>query len=114
MAGGREQAAAVSVPEHESPAVESYVRLKALGMHLRAHGFTIQDIAGGLVVRNMTSTARSCCGARGVSGDTILCRPYPEDGGRYWFFTSWNQPIAEADRITDALVMIKSYLGAPG
>ncbi|TMR42112.1 hypothetical protein [Actinomadura geliboluensis] len=104
----------MNVPEHESPAVESYVRLKALGMHLMAHSFTVQYVAGGLVVRNLTSTARSVCGARGVSGDTITCRPHERDEGRYWFFTSWQQPIAESERITDALVMIKSYLGAPG
>lgn len=103
----------MSVPEHESPAVESYVRLKALCMHLKAHGFSIGYVAGGLVVRNMTSTARSVCGAQGVSGDTITCRPHDGDEGRFWFFTSWQQPIAESERITDALVMIKSYLGAP-
>ncbi|MFI0366687.1 hypothetical protein ACH35V_02340 [Actinomadura sp. 1N219] len=104
----------MSVSE-ENEAVESYVRLKALGMHLRAHGFTVvqHQVAGGLVVRNLTSTARTCCGARGVAGDTITCRPYDEDEGRYWFFTSWQQPIAESERITDALVMIKGYLGAP-
>lgn len=103
----------MSIPEHESPAVESYVRLKALEMHLRAHGFTTHHVAGGLVVRNTTSTARTCCGARGVAGDTVTCRPHEEDGNRYWFFTSWQQPIAESERITDALVMIKGYLGAP-
>ena len=104
----------MSVPEHESPAVESYVRLQVLGMHLRAHGFTVHHVAGGLVVRNMTSTGRGGCGARGASGDTITCRPRGEDEGRYWYFTSWRQPIAECERITDALVFIKGYLGAPG
>ncbi|MFI0411532.1 hypothetical protein [Actinomadura sp. 3N508] len=99
--------------DERSPAVESYVRLKMLGMHLKAHGFTIHQVAGGLVVRNTTSTARTCCGARGVAGDTITCRPHDGDEGRYWYFTSWQQPIAETERITDALVMIKGYLGAP-
>lgn len=103
----------MSVPEHESPAVESYVRLQVLGMHLKAHGFTIHHVAGGLVVRNVTSTARSLCGGGGVAGDTITCEPHDGDGGRYWYFTSWRQPIAECERITDALVMIKGYLGAP-
>lgn len=103
----------MSIPEHESPVVESHVRLKALGMHLKAHGFTVDYVAGGLVVHNTTSTGRSCCGAEGVSGDTITCRPHDKDEGRYWFFTSWQQPIAESERITDALVMIKGYLGAP-
>lgn len=97
----------------ENEAVESYVRLKALGMHLRAHGFSVGQVAGGLVVRNMTSTARTCSGAVGVTGDTITCRPHEADEGRYWFFTSWQQPIAESEQITDALVMIKGYLGAP-
>ncbi|TYK50871.1 hypothetical protein [Actinomadura decatromicini] len=101
----------MSVPEHESPAVESYVRLRALEMHLRAHGFATQMVAGSLVVRNMT--ARSLCGSAGVAGDVIACRPHEDDEGRYWFFTSWQQPIAESDRITDALVTIKGYLGAP-
>ncbi|GAA4240576.1 hypothetical protein GCM10022254_65770 [Actinomadura meridiana] len=99
--------------DEQNPVVESYVRLKMLGMHLRAHGFTIHEVAGGLVVRNTTSTARTCSGARGVAGDTITCRPYEKDEGRYWYFTSWQQPIAETERITDALVMIKGYLGAP-
>ncbi|WP_412515927.1 hypothetical protein K8Z49_31505 [Actinomadura madurae] len=103
----------MSVPEHEAPAAESYVRLETLGMHLRAQGFTVEYVAGGLVVRNETSTARSVCGARGGSGDTITCRPHDGDEGRYWYYTSWRQPIAEAERITDALVMIKGYLGAP-
>jgi hypothetical protein len=103
----------VSVPEHEAPAVESYVRLKALGMHLRAPGFTVECVAGGLVVRNESSTARSVCGVQATSGDTITCGPHDGDEGRYWFFTSWRQPIAESERITDALVMIKGYLGAP-
>lgn len=97
----------------ENESVEAYVRLSALGMHLKAHGFTVAQVAGGLVVRNTTSSARTRGGARGVSGDTITCGRYDEDWGRYWFFTSWRQPIAESDRITDALVMIKGYLGAP-
>ncbi|SPT58548.1 hypothetical protein [Actinomadura madurae] len=46
-----------------------------------------------------------------MSPSTITCRPH-KDEGRYWFFTSWQQPIAESERITDALVMIKGYLGA--
>ncbi|MFA1544797.1 hypothetical protein [Actinomadura chokoriensis] len=104
----------MSFPEHESPAVESYVRLQVLGMHLRAHRFTIHHVAGGLVVRNMTPTARSRYGAGEVPSDTITCRPREEDGGRYWYYTSWQQSIAEAERITDALVMIKGYLGVPG
>lgn len=103
----------MTAPEHESPAVESYVRLKALEMHLKAHGFVTHHVAGGLVVRNATSTARSCCGPNGVSADTITCRPHEDDESRYWFFTSWQQPIAESERITDALVTIKGYLGAP-
>jgi len=100
--------------EERGPAVESYVRLQALGMHLKAHGFYVEPVAGGLVVRNPTSTAPSRCVCQKVAGDTIVCRPYEADGGRYWFFTSWQQPIAESERITDALVMIKGYLGAPG
>ncbi|MDL4819690.1 hypothetical protein [Actinomadura opuntiae] len=97
---------------HEDNAgVESYVRLQALAMHLKAHGYAVEGVAGGLVVRN--ASRAGCCDAQKAAGDTIACRPHDGDGGRYWFFTSWRQPIAESDRITDALVMIKGYLGAP-
>ncbi len=85
-------------------------RLAALGMHLRAHGFATETVDGGLVVRN--SASPGCCDAQPTAADTIRCRPHTGDGGRYWFFTSWGLPIAEADRVTDALVRIKGYLGA--
>ncbi|MFB4300772.1 hypothetical protein [Actinomadura sp. NTSP31] len=104
----------MSVSDHDehNAGVESYVRLQALAMHLKAHGFAVENVAGGLVVRNRSRAG--CCAGQKAAGDTVTCRPYDADGGRYWFFTSWRQPIAESERITDAVVMIKGYLGAPG
>ncbi|MWA00651.1 hypothetical protein F8568_009725 [Actinomadura sp. LD22] len=103
----------MSISDHHehTAGVESYVRLQALAMHLKAHGFAVETVAGGLIVRNMSRAG--CCANQKTAGDTITCRPYQADSGRYWYFTSWQQPIAETERITDALVMIKGYLGAP-
>lgn len=102
----------MSTPEpSDDSGTEAYVHLNALAMHIKAHGFTVELIAGGLIVRN--PRAPGCCESQAMAGDTITCRPHQGDGRRYWFFTSWQQPIAEADRITDALVIVKGYLGAP-
>ncbi|MBO2458793.1 hypothetical protein [Actinomadura violacea] len=89
---------------------EAHVRLQMLGMHLKAHGFAVEHVNGGLVVRN--TEAAGCCDGQRVRGDTITCRPYAADGGRYWFFTSWRRPLTEAERVTDAVVMVKGYLGS--
>jgi hypothetical protein len=43
-----------------------------------------------------------------ISG--ITCRPRPEDGGVSWFFTSWREPIAPSDQITDAALFVLGYL----
>ncbi|MBE1530875.1 hypothetical protein [Actinomadura algeriensis] len=99
--------------EVPNPAMEAHVRLMALGMNLKAHGFTVETAAGGLIVRNPTATAPRCCWTTQTSSDTITCGPYEKDGGRYWYFMSWRQPIAECEHVPDAIVMIKGYLGAP-
>ncbi|MEU9018018.1 hypothetical protein [Actinomadura sp. NPDC048394] len=98
--------------EHGADTDEPCSRLQALAMHLKVHGFAVEAVAGGLIVRNMSRAG--CCAGQEVAGDTISCRPHGGDGGRYWYFTSWLRPIAESERVTDAVVMIKGYLGAPG
>ncbi|MFV2172630.1 hypothetical protein ACFHW2_13760 [Actinomadura sp. LOL_016] len=55
-----------------------------------------------------------CCDDASVPADVITCRPRPEDGGRRWFWTSWNEPIAEADRIVEATTFVLGYLAARG
>jgi hypothetical protein len=49
-----------------------------------------------------------CCSAH--AADMVTCRPRPEDGGRLWFWTSWGEPIAEADHIADAGLIIRTNL----
>ena len=93
-----------------TPGTEADSHLSALAVCLKAHGFDVELTTRGLVVSNPEADA--CCpdAGRRHLADTITCRPYEADGGRAWFFTSWQQPIAEADRITDALIAIKGYL----
>lgn len=83
-------------------------RLAALGAHLSARRLDVELTARGLRVRN--PGAPGCCPDAATPSDVITCRPRPEDGGRRWFFTSWNEPIAEAARVTDAAVFIAGYL----
>jgi hypothetical protein len=59
--------------------------------------------------------AAGCCAEVAHPADTITCRARPEDGGRMWFWTSWGEPIAEADRITDAsVVILRNLAGGDG
>lgn len=85
-------------------------RLAALAAHLRAHRFEIELTNQGLRVRNPDGP--TCCEDSPMRSDMITCCRRDSDGGRLWFFTSWKDPIAEADRVTDAVTRIKGYLGA--
>ncbi|WP_242884432.1 hypothetical protein [Actinomadura litoris] len=97
-------------PEERGPASHSHERLVALGEQLKDRGYVTRMVAGGLVVRNPDLPSGH---HRQLGADTIACRPYRADWNHYWFFTSWQQPIAEAERIPQALTVIKDYLGAP-
>jgi hypothetical protein len=79
-------------------------RLAALAVHLKAHGYQVESIPRCLAVRNPDATGP-------IAADTLTCRPHTGDGGRLWFFTLSQQPVAEADNLTDALVWIKGHLG---
>ncbi|RAY16737.1 hypothetical protein DPM19_00765 [Actinomadura craniellae] len=83
-------------------------RLAALAEPVQAHGFVVRLLREGLAVRN--PHAADCCDEGGRMSDLITCRRHPGDAGRYWFFTSWQEPIAEADRVMDAITRIKGYL----
>ncbi|WP_433228090.1 hypothetical protein [Actinomadura formosensis] len=91
---------ALSLPER---------RLAALGAHLSARGYQIDFLGTWLKVTN--ADASGCC-ARRLS-DTVTCRARPDDGNRWWYFTSWGEPIAPADQVTDAAVSIQGYLPLP-
>ncbi|WP_141578715.1 hypothetical protein [Actinomadura sp. WMMA1423] len=42
--------------------------------------------------------------------EDIVCRTRPSDAGRLWFWTSEGTPIAEADHLTDAALLITAKL----
>ncbi|MFC4052865.1 hypothetical protein ACFOY4_24520 [Actinomadura syzygii] len=83
-------------------------RLAALGAHLSARRLDVELTSRGLRVENAGTPG--CCEDVPIPSDVINCRTRVEDGGRPWFFTSWNEPIAEAGRVTDAAVFILGYL----
>lgn len=59
--------------EPGNPAMYVYGRLAALGLCLQAYGFTVEHVAGGLVVRNPSAPRRRF--DQPVVGDTIRCLP---------------------------------------
>ncbi|MFA1551334.1 hypothetical protein [Actinomadura chokoriensis] len=81
-------------------------RLAALGAHLAARRFEVRLDSRGLQVTS--PQVKDCCGRR--ESDTIFCRVRDEDGGRLWYFTASGEPIAPADRVTDAAVFVLGHL----
>ncbi|TDC62428.1 hypothetical protein E1200_25770 [Actinomadura sp. GC306] len=84
------------------------LRLAALAAHLTARKLDVDLSAAGLRVTN--PQVKGCCAQN--AADTISCRPRAEDAGALWFFTSWGEPIAPADRLTEAAVFVLGYLAA--
>ncbi|GAA4145345.1 hypothetical protein [Actinomadura keratinilytica] len=97
-----------AVPDALSRLSASESRLVALTTHLHAQGFDVKLTNNGLRVRN--PNAPGCCDDSPVLSDVINCRRRTEDGGRLWFFNSAREPIAEADRIEDAVMWVKGRL----
>lgn len=81
-------------------------RLAALAAHLSARKLDVDLGPEGLRVTN--PQVKGCCAKN--AADTISCRLRDEDAGVLWFFTSWGEPIAPADRVTDAAVAVLGYL----
>lgn len=77
-----------------------------LGAHLRGHGYETELTGDGLLIRD--TTARGCCGIHPAM--VVLCTPREDDGGRLWFITSWREPLAEHDQITQAVTAIKGIM----
>ncbi|WP_125615451.1 hypothetical protein [Actinomadura sp. WAC 06369] len=82
--------------------------LAALGAYLGARRLEVELTARGLRVRN--PDGRGCCDEAPVPSVLITCRPRPDDSGRLWYWTSWNEPIAEAERVVDATVLVLGRL----
>lgn len=93
-----------------TPHANAFARLGALMNRLDVYRLDIRISKDGLRVTN--PFADGCCDTAQEPGDTITCRPREDDGGRLWFFHSWGEPIAEADRVVDAAVAIAAALGA--
>lgn len=79
---------------------EQQAYLYQLAQQLRAHGF---NVAFGIVVTEPTSGAHL----------SAICGPRPDDDDRTWFFSAPAAPLAEAERVIDAAMAIKSQLRSP-
>lgn len=84
------------------------VRLAALAAHLAARKLDVDLGPDGLRVTN--PQVKGCCAKN--AADTVSCRPRDEDAGSLWCFTSWGEPIAPADRVTEAAVFVLGRLAA--
>ncbi|MDL4813388.1 hypothetical protein [Actinomadura opuntiae] len=90
---------------------ESRARLEALGVVLRVYRLRASMTEEGLRVVNRG--AAGCCAAQVADLITVAARE--DDGGRLWFFTSWRYPVAEVERVVDAVMVIRGLLdGEPG
>ncbi|WP_131738097.1 hypothetical protein [Actinomadura roseirufa] len=78
---------------------------------LHAYGLETTLRRCGLTVVN--ARVAGCCAEVPHPADTVTCKAREDDGGRAWFFTSWGEPIAEADRIVDAALIVATTLGTP-
>ncbi|MFB4302121.1 hypothetical protein [Actinomadura sp. NTSP31] len=64
-------------------------------------------------LRVVNREAAGCCAAH--PADLITVGAREDDGGRMWFFTSWRYPVAEVERVVDAVMVIRGLLdGKPG
>ncbi|MBO2464694.1 hypothetical protein J4709_44710 [Actinomadura sp. LCR2-06] len=79
---------------------------------MSAHRLAVELTSRGLRVTN--PDVPGCCDESGSASDLITCRARGEDFGNAWFWTSWGEPIARADRIVDAAVVVRGYLSGSG
>ncbi|TDD87135.1 hypothetical protein E1298_16465 [Actinomadura rubrisoli] len=80
----------------------AYPLLYTLANALAARGFTTSLGARAVTV------ARP--GDASLRTQTITCKPRPIDGDRLWFFDALGEPIAQADQVIDAAVIIAADL----
>ncbi|WP_131738577.1 hypothetical protein [Actinomadura roseirufa] len=90
---------------------DAYGRLGALMARLQIYELKTVLQRRSLIVLN--PNLPGCCEGAPQPADTITCKRREDDGGRLWFFTSWGEPIAEADRVVDAALSVATTLGAP-
>jgi hypothetical protein len=73
-------------------------RLAALAMHLGTRGLDIDATQEGVIARDPDRPDTTL---------PITCQARPDDAQRMWFFAA-DTPIAEADRMVEAAVTIRS------
>ncbi|TDD93026.1 hypothetical protein [Actinomadura rubrisoli] len=96
--------------ESETRDEHAYARLGALMTRLHTYDLKTALQRRGLIVSNPAKAG--CCEQGPQRADTITCKPREDDAHRLWFYSSWGEPIAEADHIIDAAVIIAGRLGA--
>ncbi|TDD79967.1 hypothetical protein [Actinomadura rubrisoli] len=84
--------------------LHAYPLLYALGNALDRRGFTTSVGARAVTVTRP--------GDASLRTQTITCKPRPIDGDRLWFFDALGEPIAQADQIIDAAVIIAADLAS--
>lgn len=73
---------------------------------LYALGARLNGVAGlDAILRDNVLTV-----TRGEHTERITCLPRPSDFDRLWFWDSHRKPIAEADHVTDAAVIVNGRL----
>ncbi|WP_157419806.1 hypothetical protein [Actinomadura kijaniata] len=82
-------------------------RLVVLQGALVGCGFATELTGGGLRV---VGDGPGCCAAQERPAVLITCRARAEDGGRVWFFTGWNEAVAPADRVADAVAAVRGWM----
>jgi hypothetical protein len=87
------------------PHPHAYSRLYQLREALAA-----KEITAGL--SNYVVTVYDSAGDLPRVVEMVTCRGRVTDGGKAWFWDSKGRPLAEADRITDAVVAIMGNLGS--
>ncbi|TDD62275.1 hypothetical protein [Actinomadura rubrisoli] len=80
----------------------AYPLLYALGNALDRRGFTTSVGARAVTVARRGDVS--------LRTQTITCKPRPIDGDRLWFFDALGEPIAQADHVIDAAVIIAADL----
>ncbi|QXJ22759.1 hypothetical protein AGRA3207_003815 [Actinomadura graeca] len=82
----------------------AYPRLYELMCALQGRRFVTELQASPLAV--IVTRADDPAGARQM----VTCKPRVADQDRMWFFDASGEPIAEAEHVTDAAVIIAGYL----
>lgn len=83
--------------------MDDHSHLAALARYLDYHQFEVDLHEDHIVVT----------GREAALTLTIRCRPRESDEGRQWFFAEAGTPIAEAEQVVNAVMVVKGHLRPP-